>query len=102
MKEIFNLGSLDSYSDEVKEQISIEAHYKGYLKKQDSEILSLKKDEKIKIPENIKIRSEQEQIKQTKKTYCFLSPCSITKIFWAPIAKIKLSPVIKPNTRYSI
>ena len=53
MKEIFNLESLGSYSDEVKEQISIEAHYKGYLKKQDSEILSLKKDEKIKIPENI-------------------------------------------------
>jgi len=53
VKEIFNLESLGSYSDEVKEQISIEAHYKGYLKKQDSEILSLKKDEKIKIPENI-------------------------------------------------
>ena len=53
IKEIFNLESLSSYSSEVKEQISIEAHYKGYLKKQDSEILSLKKDEKIKIPENI-------------------------------------------------
>ncbi len=33
------------------------------------------------MPENIKIKSEQEQIRQTKKTYCFLSPCSITKIF---------------------
>ena len=53
VKEIFNLESLDSYSSEVKEQISIEAHYKGYLKKQDSEILSLKKDEKIKIPDDI-------------------------------------------------
>ena len=53
VKEIFNIESLDSYSSEVKEQISIEAHYKGYLKKQDSEILSLKKDEKIKIPEDI-------------------------------------------------
>ena len=50
------------------------------------------------MPENIKIRSEQEQIKQTKKTYCFLSPCSITKIFWAPIAKIRLNPVKKPKT----
>jgi len=53
VKEIFNLESLGSYSSEVREQISIEAHYKGYLKKQDSEILSLKKDEKIKIPEDI-------------------------------------------------
>ena len=53
VKEIFNIESIDSYSSEVKEQISIEAHYKGYLKKQDSEILSLKKDEKTKIPEDI-------------------------------------------------
>ena len=53
LKGIFNIESLDSYSSEVKEQISIEAHYKGYLKKQDSEILSLKKDEKINIPEDI-------------------------------------------------
>ena len=53
IKEIFNLESLDSYSNEVKEQIAVEAHYKGYLKKQDSEILSLKKDEKFKIPEDI-------------------------------------------------
>ena len=42
------MESLDSYPNEVKEQIAVEAHYKGYLKKQDSEILSLKKDEKFK------------------------------------------------------
>ena len=53
IEEIFNLESLDSYPNEVKEQIAVEAHYKGYLKKQDSEILSLKKDEKFKIPEDI-------------------------------------------------
>ena len=53
IKKIFNIYSLDTYSTEIKEQILIDAHYKGYLKKQDSEILSLKKDEKIKIPENI-------------------------------------------------
>ena len=53
IEKIFNIDSLDNYSTEIKEQILIEAHYKGYLKKQDSEILSLKKDEKIKIPEDI-------------------------------------------------
>ena len=47
-------------------------------------------------------KSEIEQIKQTKKTCCFFNPCSITKIFCAPIAKIKLSPVKNPNIRYSI
>ena len=67
IKEIFNLESLDSYPNEVKEQIAVEAHYKGYLKKQDSEILSLKKDEKFKIPEDIdykKIPSLSSEIRE--------------------------------------
>ena len=34
-----------------------------------------------KIPRKINNKSDIEQIKQTKKTYCFLRPCSITKIF---------------------
>ena len=52
-----------------------------------------------KIPKKIKIKSDIEQIKQTKKMYCFFKPCSITKIFWAPIANIKLIPVTKPSIR---
>ena len=52
-----------------------------------------------KIPRKINNKSDIEQIKQTKKTYCFLRPCSITKIFCAPIAKIKLKPVKKPSNR---
>ena len=53
-----------------------------------------------KIPRKINIKSDIEQIKQTKKTYCFFKPCSITNIFWAPIAKIRLKPVMKPNIKY--
>ena len=49
-----------------------------------------------------KIKSDIEQIIQTRKTCCFFNPCSITKIFCAPIAKIRLKPVKKPNNRYSI
>ena len=52
-----------------------------------------------KIPKKINIKSDIEQIKQTRKTYCFFKPCSITNIFWAPIAKIKLSPVKKPSIK---
>ena len=48
------------------------------------------------------IKSDIEQTKQTKKMYCFFKPCSITKIFCAPIAKIKLSPVKNPKIRNSI
>ena len=51
--EIFNLPQICDFEDEVKEQVEIESHYKGYIKKQKSEILSLKNDEKIKIPDEL-------------------------------------------------
>ena len=50
----------------------------------------------------IKIRSDIEQIKQTSNTCCFFKPCSMTNIFCAPIANIKLNPEKKPSMRNSI
>ena len=50
--EIFDLN-LKQYSNEILDQITIEAHYKGYLKKQESEIISLTKEEKVEIPTNL-------------------------------------------------
>ena len=50
--EIFNLN-LKQYSREILDQITTEAHYKGYLKKQESEIISLTKEEKVEIPTNL-------------------------------------------------
>ena len=52
-----------------------------------------------KMPKKIKIKSDKEQIKQTINTYFFLSPCSITNIFCAPMAKIKLIPVKNPSNK---
>ncbi len=40
-------------SREIDEQIEIKAHYIGYLKKQDADILAFKRDENLKIPENL-------------------------------------------------
>ena len=54
------------------------------------------------MPKNIKIKSDIEQTKQTRKISCFFKPCSITKIFCAPIANIKLRLVKNPINRYSI
>ena len=54
------------------------------------------------LPKNINIKSDTEQTKQTRKICCFFKPCSITKIFCAPIAKIRLSPVKNPKIRNSI
>ena len=44
---------IENYSKEIDSQIEINSHYKGYLKKQNSDIMAFKKDEDLKIPENI-------------------------------------------------
>ena len=44
---------IEYFSREIDEQIEIKAHYKGYLKKQDADILAFKRDENLKIPENL-------------------------------------------------
>ena len=40
-------------SREIDEQIEINSHYKGYLKKQNADIISFKRDENLIIPENL-------------------------------------------------
>ena len=44
---------IENYSKEIDSQIEIKSHYKGYLKKQNADIMAFKKDENLKIPENI-------------------------------------------------
>ena len=41
------------YGVEIDEQIEINSHYRGYLKKQKADILAFKRDENLLIPENI-------------------------------------------------
>ena len=38
---------------EIDEQIEINSHYRGYLKKQKADILAFKRDENLTIPDNI-------------------------------------------------
>ena len=40
-------------SSEIDEQLEIKAHYRGYLSKQKADIIAFKKDENLKIPENV-------------------------------------------------
>ena len=40
-------------SREIDEQLEINSHYRGYLKKQNADILAFKRDENLIIPENI-------------------------------------------------
>jgi len=41
------------FSEEIDEQVEINAHYRGYLKKQKADILAFKRDENLIIPDNI-------------------------------------------------
>ena len=40
-------------SKEIDDQLEINAHYKGYLNKQNADILAFKRDESLKIPDNV-------------------------------------------------
>ena len=54
MKKIREIWSDIPYFDkEIDEQIEINAHYMGYLKKQKSDILAFKRDENLIIPEKV-------------------------------------------------
>ena len=44
---------IGNYSRDIEEQIEINAHYKGYMKKQKADILAFKRDESLKIPSDI-------------------------------------------------
>ena len=54
MKKIREIWSKIPYFDkEIDEQIEINAHYRGYLKKQKADILAFKRDENLIIPEKV-------------------------------------------------
>ena len=52
MKKIREIWSeIPYFNKEIDEQIEINAHYRGYLKKQKADILAFKRDENLLIPE---------------------------------------------------
>jgi tRNA uridine 5-carboxymethylaminomethyl modification enzyme len=54
MKKIREIWSeISFFSKEIDDQLEINAHYRGYLKKQNADILSFKRDENLIIPSNI-------------------------------------------------
>ena len=44
---------ISTVSKEIDDQLEINAHYRGYLKKQKADILAFKRDENLKIPQNV-------------------------------------------------
>ncbi len=51
IREIWN--DIPFFSNEIDEQVEINAHYRGYLKKQKADILAFKRDENLIIPDKI-------------------------------------------------
>ena len=51
IRQIFN--ELPEFPESIEKQVVIDAHYMGYLKRQERDIKSFKKDESIIIPQNI-------------------------------------------------
>ncbi len=47
------MAEIPFYNSEIDEQIEINAHYRGYLKKQKADILTFKRDENLIIPDKI-------------------------------------------------
>ena len=45
--------TIPSYGTDLDDQVEIDAHYSGYLKRQSHDIAAFKKDEGIKIPDKI-------------------------------------------------
>ena len=44
---------IQDYGSEIDQQVEINSHYRGYLKKQKADILAFKRDENLSIPDNI-------------------------------------------------
>ena len=67
IEPIWNQVKSLELSEDIIEQIEIDAHYRGYLKKQDSDILSLKRDENVPIPDDFdfsKLSSLSNELKE--------------------------------------
>ena len=55
IRQVFK--DIPSFSRSIENQVAIDAHYMGYLERQDRDIQSFKKDESILIPEGLDYES---------------------------------------------
>ncbi len=62
------------YSDEIDEQIEINAHYSGYLVRQKADILAFKRDENLVIPKNINYDSLKGLSNEVKSKFNKIKP----------------------------
>ncbi len=64
-------------SHEIDEQLEINAHYKGYLKKQKLDILAFKRDENLMIPDNVDYEKLSGLSKEVKSKFIKIKPSTL-------------------------
>ncbi len=62
------------FSKEIDEQIEINAHYRGYLNKQEADILAFRRDENLQIPDNINYESLSGLSNEVKSKFRRIKP----------------------------
>ena len=65
---------IPKYNSEIDEQIEINAHYKGYLVKQNADILAFKRDENLIIPDNINYNDLSGLSNEVKSKFIKIKP----------------------------
>jgi len=72
IREIWN--EIPLFEKEIDEQIEINSHYRGYLKKQNADILAFKRDENMIIPDKIDYDSLSGLSKEVKSKFKLIKP----------------------------
>ena len=65
------------FTDDIDEQLEINAHYKGYLERQNADILAFKKDENLSIPNNINYEKLSGLSNEVKSKFILIKPKTI-------------------------
>ena len=98
-------GDIPQYDKIIDDQVEIDAHYLGYLKKQDHDIASFKKDERISIPEDINYENFSGLSNEIKSKLKFIKPKTLGQALRidgvTPAAAIILLAYIK-KSRYKV
>ena len=98
-------ADIPHYDQSIEEQIEIDAHYSGYLKRQSHDIAAFKKDESIKIPADINYDSFSGLSKEIKSKLSSIRPQTLGQALRidgvTPAAAIILLGYIK-KSRYKI
>ena len=68
---------IPNHGAEIDEQIEINSHYRGYLKKQKADILAFKRDENLSIPDNIDYDQFSGLSKEVKAKFNQIRPKTI-------------------------